>query len=137
MDNLTTVALIVIICSIVVFFSQEFSDFFKKIYAIPGVKLFAPLIFATVIVVYYSAWLFLGAMTLQRLLLELSHTLTRLLSFSGAGYLVNCLLLICLTYLPVLAINYWVKRKSYLPFKHAYLVNTILWLIMVLLITTG
>ena len=133
MDNLTTIALLVIFTSIVVFFSQEIGDFFKKIYRIPGVKLFAPFVLLTSFVVYLSPWFFLGAMTLKQLLNALNAKLTQWLPYPHADEAVKAFLLFSLSFLPVFLLNLWVKRRSYLPFSRPYLLNTMLWLIFVLL----
>ena len=45
-----TVTLVVLVTSILVFFSQEFGKTGRKVFSIPGAKLFLPLILASLIV---------------------------------------------------------------------------------------
>ncbi len=137
MDNLLTVALVVLICSIFVFFSKEFGNLIKRVFAIPGMKLFLPLILATIVVVNFDSWVFIALAKTQSFLLRVTTTLTNWLPFQhGASYIADTLLLTGLSILPVIAIRWRVKRKSYRPFQYSYLTSTVIWLIVIVLLNT-
>ncbi|ARG96728.1 hypothetical protein [Legionella micdadei] len=137
MDNMLTVALVVLISSIVVFFSKEFGDLFKKLFAIPGMKLFLPLIFATGLVAYYESWVYLGLTKFQDVLLGLVEKLASWMPFrKGASDAVKILALMVFSFLPVMAIDFWIKKKkSYDSFRYAGLTITIVWLFLAVLLT--
>jgi len=61
-------ALIILLTSIVVFFSQEFGGLIKKFFSIPGTLLFIPLIAASALVVSYEPWLLTGLLAIKRVL---------------------------------------------------------------------
>ena len=53
---MSTIALIIIPSAIVLIFAQDIARLIKKVFAIPGVKLFFPLIFFSYIVDSYQQW---------------------------------------------------------------------------------
>ena len=137
MDNMLTIALVVLICSIVVMFSAEFGDFFKKIFSIPGMKLFLPLIFVTILVGYYEPWLLIGLIEVQRILVEVSEKLASWLPFqTGAVSTARVLLLMLLSLLPVFVLNLWLKRRTFHGFQYSYLTTTLIWLLVSVLLST-
>lgn len=56
MISLITLAILICSFAIVVFFAQEFLDGLKKIFKIPGVKLFLPLLLASSLIELYEPW---------------------------------------------------------------------------------
>ncbi|KTD24496.1 MULTISPECIES: hypothetical protein [Legionella] len=137
MDSMLTVALVVLLSSIVVFFSKEFGDLFKKIFAIPGMKLFLPLTLATALVVNYESWAYYGLIKFQDFWLGLTGILASWMPFhKGASSVAKILTLMILSFLPVIAIDYWIKRKrSYQSYQYPGLTITVLWLIFAVLFT--
>ncbi|KTC86035.1 MULTISPECIES: hypothetical protein [Legionella] len=135
MDNMLTIALVVLASSIVVFFAKEFSDFFKKVFAIPGMTLILPLLLVTALIVNFENWVYLGLAHIQTFLLSLSTKLASWMPFRlGANYVANILVLMGFSFLPVLGLQYWVKRKSYHSFPYTGLTITVLWLFFAVLL---
>lgn len=135
MDDMLTIALVVLICSIVVMFSTEFGELIKKIFAIRGMKLFLPLFLATFLVVYYEPWVLLGLSKIQTMLSMLATKMITWLPFeAGANILANVVLLVAFSLLPVFALNAWSKRKNFQAFQYSYLTSTIIWLFVAVLI---
>lgn len=136
MDDMLKVALVVLLSSIVVFFSKEFTDLFKKIVAIPGMKLLLPLLLATTLIVNFEPWIYMLLTHIQGFLRALSAKLTSWMPFQrGANYLANSLVLMSFTFLPVLSLQYWIKRKTYRSFSYIGLTITILWLFLAVLLS--
>jgi hypothetical protein len=136
--DMIVLSLIVVSCAIVVFFSQEFGKFFKKLFAIRGMKLFLPLVLASAIVVDYSNWVLWGLLRFKAFLHSMVATLASWLFFhAGATFVANVLVLAGFSILPVLAINSWVKKKTYHSFHYAYLTSTIIWLLIAVLLTVS
>jgi len=136
MDDLLIVALLVLICSITVMFSQEFGRLFKKIFAIPGMKLILPLAVLTTLIVNYEDWVLWSLIKSQNFLLDLTILLANGMPFdTGAASIANILVLIALTLLPVFAFNVWYQRKNYHLFPYSYLVSTVIWLFVAVLLT--
>lgn len=135
MDNMLTIALVVLICSIVVMFSSEFGDFFKKIFALPGMKLFLPLIFVTILVVYYESWFWIALTGVQRILVEVSEKLASWLPFQrGAVSTSRVLLLMILSLTPALVLDLWLKKRTFHGFQYSYLTTTLIWLLISVLL---
>lgn len=136
--DMLVLSLVVLGCSIVVFFSQEFGNFFKKIFAVPGMKLLLPLILASAVVVDYNNWILWGLLLFKAFLHRFSTMLASWMPFhTGADIVANVLILAGFSILPVLAINFWVKKKTYRSFQYAYLTSTIIWLLVALLLTVS
>lgn len=135
---LLTLALVVLFCSIAVMFSQEIGNFFKKIFAIPGMKLLLPLIVVSLLVVYYEPWVFWGLLHIKTILHTMAATLANWLPFEAAAlFLANVIILMGLSILPVLAINIWIKRKSFESFRYSFLTTTIIWIVVAVLLTVS
>ncbi|WP_028388279.1 hypothetical protein [Legionella fairfieldensis] len=130
MDNMLTVALVVLTCSIIVFFSQEFVNFFKKLFAIPGMTLFLPLLLITALLVYYEPWFSWILSIIQTIFDKLVVAIANVLSFHrGVKYVASVLVLWSLSVLPVWIIDVWYKRKTYHAFSYSYLISTVIWLV--------
>ncbi|WP_019216266.1 hypothetical protein [Legionella tunisiensis] len=75
-------------------------------------KLLLPLILATVLIVYYEQWVLWGLLHLQTILQCFTSLFVAWLPFqTGADILVKSLILFACSILPVLAINFWLKKK--------------------------
>ncbi|KTD32990.1 hypothetical protein Lnau_2638 [Legionella nautarum] len=136
MDDMLKVALVVLLSSIVVFFSKEFSDLFKKIFAIAGMKLLLPLLLVTALIVNFEPWIYMLLTHIQGFLWALSTKLASWMPFQrGANYVANILVLMAFSFLPVMGLQYWVKRKSYHSFPYEGLTITVLWLFFAVLLT--
>ncbi len=105
-----TVALIVLSASIIVFFSSEFAGMYKKVWAIPGVKLIVPLAIASCVIEAYEPfelWLLLKTKAFF-------HANIQALSahFSVRLQVVHILQLFLLATLPVWIIRAWEIKKK-------------------------
>ncbi|KTC77035.1 hypothetical protein [Legionella brunensis] len=134
---LLTVALVVVCCAIVVMFSQEFANFFKRIFAIRGMKLLLPLILASTLVVYYDPWVSWGLLQTKRILHTAAATIANWLSFKEALIVANIIILMGLAVLPVAIANFWIKHKSFEPFRFAFITSMVIWLIVAILLTVN
>ena len=136
MDKSLLLAALVFGCAILMFFSQEFANTFKKIMAIRGMKLFLPLILVTYLVLSFQAELVWALTKIQALLFTLIAFLAKLFPFNGlANVIASVLVLMALTFLPVLAIDFWIKRKTYHGFNQASLTSLFIWLFVALLLS--
>lgn len=132
---LLTVALVVLCSSIFVLFSKEFGNLIKKIFTIPGTKLLLPLVLITTFYVLFEPWAILFILKLKALLHLLVAAIESLIPFTwAADFVANLLVLITFTLLPVFALNAWCIKKTYVPFKYPYLLSTILWLFIAVLL---
>ena len=133
-----TIILVVVIGAIVVLFSQEFAELFKKLFTIYWVLLLLPLLLATAFIVYYEPWVYAALLSIQSFLLHLINLLASVLPFKmGANLVITVLLLVLLSCLPVLLINLWFKRKRHHNFEYSYLTSTIIWLITTVLLVVS
>lgn len=138
MDQMSTIALVVFACAIVVFFSREFGNSIKKIMSVPGMKLILPLFLVTFVLVYFEPEVLWSLTKLQAMLLLLTQNLAFILPFGKmANATANLLVLMCLSLLPVLAINLWYKRKTYYPLPYAGLTITLIWIFVAGLLAMG
>lgn len=133
-----TIALVVFGCAIAVFFSKEFGNSIKKILAIPGMLLLLPLALVSFLLVYFHLYLLWTLTKFQSLLLDFIQSLASLFSYQNLGYAgIMLLVLMSLSFLPVLGLNFWYKRKTFYPFPYAGLTMTLLWLFFAILLVTA
>ncbi len=131
-----TISLVVFVCAIVVFFSKEFGNTIKKIMSIPGMKLILPLAIVTLVIVYLEAEVLWCLTKLQLIVLVVRDKLAHLLPLQRmANYLATLLVLMSLSFLPVVAIDYWYRRKSIHGFRYINLTIVLIWLFIALLLT--
>ena len=129
-----TIALVFLGSAIVVFFANEFSHVFKKIWAIPGVKLLLPLCVLSWVVVVYEAW---GYWLLQKghgILDRVVHVLVLWLPFeAGALACIRIIFLFIIASVPL-----WIHRvrptKNSLKETAVFSWGLVLWMVAVVLI---
>jgi len=135
---LVTLALVVLSSSILVFFLQEFIRLFKKIVAVPGVKLFLPLVFASLLIEIYEGWGLWLLTWCQAELHQFIHLLSRLAPFErGAVSLMRIVYLFTMASLPVWCFLLKSKLQGRCPSPHMsiYLLGLALWIIGVILLS--
>jgi hypothetical protein len=133
-----TLALVVAFSAIILFFAKEFGDLFKKIFAIPGAKLFLPLIGVTLLLTLYEPWVYFALFYMKKVLHDFISFVVSLLPFrKGAISLVSIVLFMALALLPAYAMNVWRIHKTNLPFPHSKFLSAMLWLFTVILVTVG
>ncbi len=132
-----TLVYAVVLTAIAAFFSQEFTGFFKKIFAIPGVKLILPLALASWLVESYEDWLLWILLTLKNALHYVVHGLDALIPLHlGAVSFAHIIHLFLLASVPVWVILALGKsRGMYEPWPYTYLVGIVLWLLAAILLT--
>lgn len=132
---LLTLALVVIGASIAVFFSQEFMRTFKRIFALPGVKLFAPLIFASWLVYTFDHWVLWGVFYYRETLFACFHFFEDLLPIHAWTQPILLVLFIWgVTILPVLALDYYCRRKSHHGYPYPVVTSVIIFIITSILL---
>lgn len=136
MNKMLTMSLLVLGCSIVVFFSKEFGHLIKKIMAIRTMPLLFPVTLVTIFLVLYEQEVAWYLTFIQSNLLFFTQRAAKWLSLGFLGnYLVNLILLMALTLCPALAANSWYKRKTYHSFKYAGIMMALIWIFTAMLLT--
>lgn len=134
---LLTVALVVVCCAIIVFFSEEWTNVFKKIFAIRGMKLLLPLFLVSMLVVYYDPWITWALLETKRFLHHIAEIITNKLNHRYALWVANVAILMGISVLPVFIANFWIKHKSFEAFRHAFFTSMMLWLLVAILLTVS
>jgi len=113
MITLTTLAIVICAFAILVFFAQEFLGRFKKIFGLPGVTLFAPLVLASSVILVYEfwePWLFLRV---KIILNSIPEAIAHILPFGSFSiYLAKIIYLSCMASLPIWMAYYKSRAKG-------------------------
>src|SRR5690606_30294104 len=116
----------------------ESSGFIKKILKIPGLNLVLPLLGGTIIIVLiepFVAWILFNMKNgLENFL---SFFIARLPLGWASRYVANILLLTLLSLFPTLVLETYIKRRSYFPFRYGYVLSTVIWLVIAILLVLG
>ena len=142
MDNTSmfvSLTMVVFISALLLAFSQELSRFVKKMADIPGMKLLAPLAFASLLIEIYYGWcnglLLLLCAGLNRII----QNTAALLPFQmGSLFLIRVVFLFLLVNLPVWIV--WLnaqRTKKNSSSLFPYYLSAVLWLIAVFLLIRG
>ncbi len=135
---IVTIALVVVCSSIIAFFSQEFVRMFKKLFSIPGMKLFLPLAIASCLIEVYEDWGFWFLTSFQAAIEKMTHALAHLFPFeTGSVLIIRILFLFVLACIPIIAYRLRAKFKGNYAAPHPYidLLSLILWLVAAILLT--
>lgn len=127
---MVTLVFVICIAAIFCFFSQEFIEFFKKIFAIRGVALILPLVFASYIVFNYDylvLWFLLYIRDYLNAINDFFLRITPQKKYTADAVLVLLLTLVSVG--PVVLLNLWSQKKAFKPFAYPYLVSTLIWVI--------
>lgn len=126
--------LVVVLGTTVVLFSEEIIEMFKKIFAIPGLLLFIPLIMATFLFIYGELPILAVLLAIQKFLVKLISTIANSLPFGiFSTYIVSIFVIVILTCLPVFLLDLWLKKKKRNGFAYHYLTSTIIWIAICIL----
>lgn len=127
--------LLVLSAAIVVFFSEEFAEFIKKLAKIPGVKLFVPLFIASWFVIYFEYWVGLMLFYVHRWIEFDIQLLMDILPFEwGARKTAQIINLSLMTVAPVILFDWFYKRKHHhRPFTYIRLLFIVLFIFFSLL----
>ncbi|AHE66435.1 hypothetical protein [Legionella oakridgensis] len=134
---LFTLALIILGATVVVFFSQEFAGVFKKIFAIPGVKLFMPLAFVSWLIDSFEPWVFWLLLKCKEGLLYLIYQFAEWMPWKkNAVALAQILILFLLPMIAMGILFLWAKfKKMHEPWPYTYDIGVVLWIISFILLT--
>lgn len=127
---------IVLCTAIVGFFSQEFSRGIKRIFSIPGAKLFIPFFCISFIVERYVPWVWKGLSFISHSLAQLAIFISSLFPFkTGALALSEVLILGLLAGIPLWVAAYitWKKHLSNATYW-ASCVSAYIWIASVILL---
>ena len=136
---LVTIAIIVFLASIASFFSQEFTRLFKKIFAIPGVKLILPLFLASFIIIFYEEfgqWLLVRfQIFLHKVVVKLDMILPFKTGFISLGRIIS---LFIIASVPIWIAEWSAIRKKYqAPHSGTYWLGFVLWIVAAILLTVA
>ena len=133
---LFTVALLILCSAIIIFFSQEFAAVFKKMFALPGVKILLPLLVLTQLLFSMESWTLFFLVGIHRFFNLLSQGLSSFLPANPLVFMASQIMsLWLLTVLPGWIFNAWSLRKTFKPFPHSVFLGVMLWLLWVILCT--
>jgi len=127
-----TLILVVFFGSIVVFFAQEFSGTFKKIFAIKGMILLIPLAVASWAVYAFDYWVLWAIYYYRELLQAGLYFLQSLIPFQkGSETIALVVLLTAVSVIPVLALDFILRKRTFKGYQYPYVTST-----LILIITT-
>ncbi|MBN9231250.1 MAG: hypothetical protein BGO90_03620 [Legionella sp. 40-6] len=132
---LLTLALVVICASIMVFFSQEFMRTFKRIFALPGARLLLPILFASWLVYTFDYWVLWAVFYYRETLFTGLHFLEGILpAYAWTLPAIVVCLIWCVTILPVLALDYYYRRKSHHGYPYPMITSAIIFIVTAILL---
>lgn len=133
---LITLAFVILSSAFIVFFAQEIYLFFKKIFSLPGVAFFVPLILASWLVVHYKYWISWFLVWSNYSLHEVINQFTRYFPFAAWSiYVAEILILFLLICLPMWISHALVKSKRrYKPWPYAHVLGVSMWVVAAVLL---
>lgn len=135
---LYTLAFVVVISAFVMLFSKEIIDLVKKILAIRGMKLVMPLLLVTGLIIKIEPYILIALLYIQESLLVVVKALAGSMHMGVGGFiLADVLLLLSLSVLPVLALEYWKQKTTMYPYKYPYFTSTLIWIFISILLVTS
>lgn len=132
---LVTLALVIFLAAITVFFSEEFIRAFKKLFAIKGTKLFLPLFAASWLIYTFDFWFLWTFFYVREILNGILAFLIDIMPFQqGKQSVALIILLTVLSVVPVIIIDVLNRRKSFKGFRYPYLTSTLVWIVSVIML---
>lgn len=134
---IVTIALITFLASIAAFFAQEFGRMFKKLFAIPGMKLLLPLALASWLIIVYEEWGLWLLLRAQIATHQLVHRLHALVPFEqGSLPFIKIIFLFLIASLPIWCFELAALRKGRRKrIPRTYWIGWVLWVIAAILLT--
>ncbi len=127
--------MVVLLSSILVFFSEEFIKAFNKFFAIKGAKLLVPMFAASWLIYTFSFWCLWAIFYVREILVEVLNFLVRIMPFqNGAVSVVLIFMLTFLSVVPVLILDIFSRRKKFKGYQYPYVTSGVIWLISVFLL---
>lgn len=132
---LLTLALVVLLSAIIVFFSEEFIALFKKFFAIKGAKLFLPLFAASWFIYSFNFWVLWAIFYVREILHDVLDFLVRIMPFQkGAQSVALVFMLTVLSVIPVLILDVLKRRKSFKGYQYPYATSGFILLLSVFML---
>lgn len=132
---LFTLTLVILLGAITVFFSQEFLGFFKKIFAIKGMKLFLPLFIASWLVFTFDHWGLWGIYYYRQILSYVLVFLVDIMPFSYmAEHVALIILLATISVLPVYLIDLSLRKRSFKRYQYPQVTSLFLFIVTSLVV---
>lgn len=127
---LLTLALVVFAGAIFIFFSQEFMRTLKKIFAIKGAKLLLPLAIASWLVFNFDFWFLWIIYYTREVLQALFSPINWFIPVHwGSASLALVVFLTLIATVPIVIIDWIMRKRTYKTFPHPYFASTLIWLI--------
>jgi hypothetical protein len=128
-------ALVVLFGVVMVLFSEEFSKSLKKLWSIKGARLLLPL-FAASWFIYTFDFLFVWVIFyLSKFLQDILAFLIRIMPFQqGSESIALVVLLTFFSVVPVLIIDFFIRKKTYKSYPYPYITSTLIWILCVVLL---
>ena len=126
-----TLAGLVLMATVVVFFSEEFAGFIKKIFSIPGFLLLIPLAIASYVVLKFESYLAMFLYFLNNAFHVIIGIIYKILPFTTGALQVARIIFLCLaTVLPLFILDWVMKRRTHRPFEYHYLIGSTLFIVL-------
>lgn len=127
---LLTLALVVFIGSIFVFFSQEFVRTLQRLFGIKGAKLVLPLAIVSWLVFNFDYWFLWAIYYIREVLRGLLAAVAWLIPWHiGSISIALIVFLTLISVVPIIVLDFVMRKRTYKTFPYPYLASTLLWII--------
>ncbi|TAL62408.1 MAG: hypothetical protein EPN84_06530 [Legionella sp.] len=123
---LVTIAFLVFVGAIAVFFAQEFNNTLKSIFAIRGMLLILPLALASWLVYTFDYWVLWAIYYYRETLQVLIDGIAYLIPLKSAPTIAMILVLALVSIVPIWVADYILFKRSYTRFPYPYLASTLI-----------
>lgn len=126
--------MLILIASIVVFFSKEVGQGIKKFFSIPGTILLAPLFVMSWLTMYFQREIWRFAWDVHSQIQSFINWLASMLPIWPIKAIIAIILLTMVSVLPVIIVEklYW--RRYLTAFDYGYQISTFIWIIGAILL---
>lgn len=132
---LVTLTLVILLAAIIVFFSQEFIQIFKTIFAIKGVMLFLPLFIVSWLIFTFDYWTLQVISYCQQILSEILTFLVSIMPFSFMAEHVSLIMILTsVSVLPVYLLDLIMRKKYFKGYQYPNVTSIIIFIITALLL---
>src|SRR5215216_6268406 len=129
------IAIVLISGTITIMFSQEFTTGFRKIFAIPGMRLLLPLFVMSYLLLAYKGLINLGLEELELFMADFIGFLKRMLPFEkGGDVFIKVGLLSFIALIPQSMMTYKKIRNIPSTFQYAWLLSLVSWIFLLYLL---
>jgi len=130
-----SVLLLVLSAAVIVFFSDEFAQFIKKLFKIRSFSLLFPLFVASWLIVSYEPWVRFLLLYFHWLLDTAVRALAYLLPFKFASVLLSQFIILSIfTVLPIILFDWFYKKRNHQPYDYIWYLFILLFIILSLIL---